>query len=88
MDFLLEALLLGIVEGLTEFLPVSGTGHLIITADLLDYTGEKAKTFEVIIQLVAILAVCWLYRARLAFGGPVPAYTALDGSPSTRATPP
>jgi undecaprenyl-diphosphatase len=67
MDFLLKALLLGIVEGLTEFLPISSTGHLIIAADLLDYTGEKAKTFEVIIQLGAILAVCWLYRARLAF---------------------
>ncbi len=67
MDFFLKALLLGIVEGLTEFLPISSTGHLIIAADLLDYTGEKAKTFEVIIQLGAILAVCWLYRARLAF---------------------
>ncbi len=60
-----EALLLGAIEGLTEFLPVSSTGHLIITGDLIGFTGETAKTFEIAIQLGAILAICWHYRARL-----------------------
>lgn len=61
----LQALLLGIVEGLTEFLPVSSTGHLIIAADLLDFHGERAEAFEIIIQAGAILAVMWEYRRRL-----------------------
>ena len=67
MDFfsLIQSVLLGVVEGLTEFLPISSTGHLIIAGDLLAYTGEQAKTFEICIQLGAILAVCWLYRQRL-----------------------
>jgi undecaprenyl-diphosphatase len=62
---LLTALLLGIVEGLTEFLPVSSTGHLIVAGSLLSYTGEQAKTFEIVIQAGAILAVCWEYRVKL-----------------------
>ncbi|MCI0666541.1 MAG: undecaprenyl-diphosphate phosphatase [Methylococcaceae bacterium] len=62
----LHSVLMGLVEGLTEFIPVSSTGHLIITGDLLEITGETAKTFEVFIQLGAILAVCWFYRVRLS----------------------
>jgi undecaprenyl-diphosphatase len=68
---LLHALLLGVVEGLTEFLPVSSTGHLIIVSDLLGETGEKGKIFDIVIQLGAILAVCWEFRVRIlrAFAG-------------------
>lgn len=64
MDNLLTALILSIVEGLTEFLPVSSSGHLILVGDLLHFTGQKAATFEVVIQLGAILAVVALYRKR------------------------
>jgi undecaprenyl-diphosphatase len=67
MDFMLlfKALILGVIEGLTEFLPVSSTGHLIIFGDLLNYTDDQSKVFKIVIQLAAILAVCWDYRERL-----------------------
>lgn len=61
----LEAILLGIVEGLTEFLPVSSTGHLILLIDILGFEGPPGKVFEIVIQLGAILAVCWVYRRKL-----------------------
>ena len=66
MTDLFNALLLGIVEGLTEFLPISSTGHLIIASTLLGDGGAKNKLFIIVIQLGAILAVCWEYRLRLA----------------------
>ena len=59
---LVQAAILGLVEGITEFIPVSSTGHLIVVGDLLGFTGERAKTFEIFIQLGAILAIVWLYR--------------------------
>ncbi len=61
----LNAIILGMVEGVTEFLPISSTGHLIIAGNLLDFTGPRANTFEIFIQLGAILSVLWHYRARL-----------------------
>ncbi|MBS1218842.1 MAG: undecaprenyl-diphosphatase [Proteobacteria bacterium] len=60
----LKALIMGVVEGLTEFLPVSSTGHLIIAGSLLDFNDEKGKVFELVIQTGAMLAVCWEFRAR------------------------
>ena len=62
---LLKAVILGVVEGLTEFLPISSTGHLILVGDLLNFNDERGKAFEVIIQFGAILAVCWEFRERL-----------------------
>ena len=62
---LLKAVILGIVEGLTEFLPISSTGHLILAESLLDFTGQKAESFAIIIQAGAILAVVWEYRVKI-----------------------
>jgi undecaprenyl-diphosphatase len=62
---LVKAAILGVVEGATEFIPVSSTGHLIMVGDWLGFTGEDAKAFEIFIQLGAILAIVWLYRDRL-----------------------
>ena len=68
MDLILafKAALMGIVEGLTEFLPISSTGHLILAGSLLNFTGEVAKVFEIAIQTGAMLAVIWEYRLRLS----------------------
>ena len=68
MDWLLllKAVIMGAVEGITEFLPISSTGHLIIAGELLNFLDkERRDVFGIAIQLGAILAVCWVYRARL-----------------------
>jgi undecaprenyl-diphosphatase len=76
---LVHALVLGIIEGLTEFLPISSTGHLILAGDLIGFNGDKAKVFEIVIQTGAVLAIVWEYRHRFvhAFGG-------LRGDPAAR----
>jgi len=61
----LQAIILGVVEGLTEFLPISSTGHQIIVADLINFGGERAMAFNIIIQLGAILAVVWEFRRKI-----------------------
>jgi undecaprenyl-diphosphatase len=62
---IIHAVVLGVVEGLTEFLPVSSTGHLIVVGDAIGFTGERAKTFEIFIQLGSILGVVWYYRRKV-----------------------
>jgi undecaprenyl-diphosphatase len=65
-ELLVKAVVLGLVEGATEFVPVSSTGHLIVVSDWLGEVDARAKTFDIFIQLGAILAIVWLYRERLA----------------------
>lgn len=67
MDFMtfLQAAFLGLVEGVTEFLPVSSTGHLILLIDILGFQGPPGKMFEIVIQLGAIFAVVWIYRLKI-----------------------
>ena len=84
-DFAIAAVL-GVVEGITEFLPISSTGHLIIAGHLLGFVGEKAASFEVAIQLGAILSVVWLYWRRFVallpgMQFPVAAESTLTGWP-------
>ena len=62
---LIKVIIMGIVEGLTEFLPISSTGHILLAGSLLNFTGEKVKLFEIVIQAGAMLAVCWEYRHRI-----------------------
>src|SRR3954447_15209472 len=76
---LFKALVLGVVEGLTEFLPISSTGHLIIAGQLLDFHDDKAKVFQIAIQTGAMLAVVWEYRARFAH-----ALTGVGSDPAAR----
>jgi len=65
LALLLKTIVIGIVEGLTEFLPISSTGHIILAEQLLDFEGPEGKVFEIVIQLGAILAVCVLYYAKI-----------------------
>lgn len=66
LGLIIKAVVMGLVEGLTEFLPISSTGHLIITGDILNFLGKDQRdVFEIFIQLGAVLAVCWEYRKRL-----------------------
>lgn len=76
---LLKAVALGVVEGLTEFLPISSTGHLILAGDLLNFEDDKAKVFQIVIQTGAMFAIIWEYRQR--FAG---AITGLTSDPAAR----
>jgi undecaprenyl-diphosphatase len=73
---LAKALVMGVVEGLTEFLPISSTGHLILAGDLLGFNDEKAKVFDIVIQTGAMLAIVWEYRMKF--------WSVIAGLPSDR----
>lgn len=75
----LKAAILGVIEGLTEFLPISSTGHLIIAGQLIGFSSDKAKVFDMVIQSGAMLAILWEYRARFAH-----ALAGLQGDPAAR----
>jgi undecaprenyl-diphosphatase len=77
LSTLLGAVFLGVVEGLTEFIPVSSTGHLILLVDLIGFRAPPGKTFEIVIQLGAVAAVCWAYREKF-LGAAVGAFTSPD----------
>lgn len=62
---ILKAVVLGLVEGITEFLPISSTGHLILTSELLNFNDDRGKLFTIVIQSGALLALCWEYRAKI-----------------------
>ena len=62
---IIKTIILGIIEGVTEWLPISSTGHLILFGHLIDFHSDSGRVFEVVIQLGAILAVCWLYRKKI-----------------------
>ena len=62
----LKAIIMGLVEGFTEFLPISSTGHLILAGSLLNFTDEKSNVFKIVIQSGAMLAVCWEFKVRIA----------------------
>jgi len=79
LPLLVKAAILGVVEGLTEFLPISSTGHLILAGSLLGFSDDKAKLFDVAIQTGAMLAVIWYYRERI--GGTL---AGLGGDPRAR----
>jgi undecaprenyl-diphosphatase len=79
LSLLWIAILLGVVEGLTEFLPVSSTGHLIVASELVGFEGKRSEVFAVFIQLGAILAVVWEFRGRL-----IDAATGLRTRPESR----
>jgi len=65
-----DAVLMGAVEGFTEFIPVSSTGHLIVLGAAIGFEAPPGKTFEIVIQLGAVAAVCWHYRGRIAAMAP------------------
>lgn len=62
---IIKTIILGVVEGLTEFLPISSTGHLILAGNLMHFNDDKGKLFEVVVQVGAILAICWEYRCKI-----------------------
>lgn len=79
MDQWINAVLLGLLEGITEFLPISSTGHLIVLGEILHFEGNFSKLFDVVIQLGAILAVVWLYRHKF-----IDIISTLKSQPSSR----